>query len=171
MMNGLLVLLGNKNRISWLIYKLLHAVLTEDGVSTQEKPGNDINTVLKAVQTRTKIKVRHYDASAVEGAIRKLHFKDQVAVCLVDAGCHAILLTGRSSGWIEAFDPDWDGVKSEKVVPHAYIIQPSQKRECQRGRMNILINESYLLKTRCGKKGGYSMGAVSARSLTVMERR
>lgn len=171
MLNGLLILNGNKNRISGLIYRLLHAVLTEDGVFTQGKPGNDFSTVLKAVQIRSGLKVHHYDDVEVAEAIKKLNFKMQVAVCVVDSGQHAILLTGRSDGWIEAFDPDWDAVKRKKLIPNAFIVQPEEHKKYIRGQINVLIEENYLFRSRGGKQGGYHMGAISARTLTVMEKR
>ena len=171
MLNGILILYGNKNRISGLVYRLLHDVLTEDGVYTQGKPGNDIITVLEAIQTRSKLTVHHYDDVAVADAIRKLHFKNQVAVCLVNSGRHAILLTGRAQGFVECFDPDWDGVKEKQELPNAYITQPEVRKKSRHGQVNLLIDENYLLRSRGGKYGGNHLGAVSERSLTVLEKR
>ena len=170
MLNGLLVLYRDKNRMSGLVYRLLHAVLTEDGVYTQGRPGNDISTILEAVQIRSKLKIYHYDDVAVADAIRKLTFNNQVAVCVVDSGSHAILLTGRTNGWIEAFDPDWDMVKRKKEIPNAYITQPEVSRKCRRGQINLLIEENYLLRSRGGKRGGNHLGAISERTLTVLEK-
>jgi len=169
MLNGLLVLYRDKNRISGLVYRLLHAVLTEDGVYTQGKPGNDLSTVLEAVQIRSKLKIYHYDNVAVADAIRRLTFNKQVAVCVVNSGRHAILLLGRSNGWIEAFDPDWDGVKRKREIPKAYITQPEVHSKYRRGQINLLIYEDYLYRSRGGKRGGNHLGAVCARTLTVME--
>lgn len=171
MLNAVLVLYGDKNRISGLVYRLLHAVLTEDGVYTQHKPGNDISTVLEAVQLRSRLKIRHYDKDDVSVAIRKLHFKNQVAVCLVDSGKHAILLTGKMNGFYEVFDPDWDGVKRKMILPGAYITQPEIMQKSRRGQVNLLIEENYFFRTRGGKIGGNHLGAISSRTLTVLEKR
>ena len=170
MINGIIFLTGDKNRISGLVYRLLHTVLTEDGVYTQGKPGNDISTVLEAVQTRSRLKIRHYDDGAVADAIRKLHFKKQVAVCGVSSGTHVILLTGKENGFYEAFDPDWDGVKWKEEIPNAYITQPEVRTKSKRGQINLLIEENYLFRSRGGKRGGNHLGAVNARSLTVLEK-
>jgi hypothetical protein len=170
MLNGLLVLYGNKNRMSGLVYRLLHDVLTEDGVYTQGKPGNDFTTVLEAIQVRTKLKVHHYDDVAVADAILNLNFRKQVAICVVNSGAHAILLTGKSDGWYHAFDPDWDGVKRKQEIPNAYITQPEIGRKSRRGQVNLLIEENYLLRSRGGKRGGNHLGAVSGRTLTVIEK-
>lgn len=170
MLNGILMLHRDKNRISGLVYRLLHNILTEDGVYTSGKPGNDITTVLEAVQTRSRLKVRHYDDVLVADALRQLHFKNQVAICSVDSGRHAILLSGRIDGWIEAFDPDWDGVKLKRCIPNAYITQPEVSRKHRQGQVNLLICEDYLLRSRGGKKGGNHLGAIRDRSLTVLEK-
>lgn len=170
MLNGLLVLYGDKNQISGMVYRLLHAVLTEDGVYTKGGSGNDISAVLEAIQTRSRLKLHHYDDVAVADAIRKLNFNKQVAVCLVNSGTHAILLTGRTNGWIEAFDPDWDGVKRKREIFNAYITQPEVKKKRRQGQINLLIDENYLVRSRGGKHGGNHMGAVSQRSLTVLEK-
>lgn len=170
MLNGILILHRDKNRISGLVYRLLHDVLTEDGVYTTGRPGNDISTVLEAVQIRSKLKVRHYDAVAVATAVRKLHFKNQVAICVVNSGTHSILLTGRSNKFYEAFDPDWDGVKRKEVYPDAYITQPEVRGKHRQGQVNLLIHEDYLLRSRGGKRGGNHLGAVRDRSLTVLEK-
>jgi hypothetical protein len=170
MLNGLLLLYGNKNRISTLVYRLLHSVLTDEGVYTQGKLGTDLSAVLMAIQIRTGLKVHHYDSDEVEIAVRNLNFQKQVAVCVVNAGQHAILLIGRSDGWIEAFDPDWDGVKQKREIPDAYITQPEIRKKRRLGQINVLIHESYLVRSRGNKRGGYHMGAVSSRTLTVMEK-
>lgn len=169
MLNGLLVLYGDKERIPNLVYRLLHTVHTDEGVDTECKPGNDICTVLDAVQTRSKLKVSHYDDAAVADAIRKLHFKKQVAVCGVSSGTHVILLIGKENGYYEAFDPDWNGVKRKREVPNAYITQPEVSVKSKRGLINLLIEENYLFRSRGGKRGGNHLGAVHARCLTVLE--
>ncbi|MBU1215714.1 MAG: hypothetical protein KKA63_10795 [Gammaproteobacteria bacterium] len=170
MLNGLLILYGNKNRMSGLVYRLLHDVLTEDGVYTQGKPGNDIRAVLEAIQIRSRLKVHHYDDVAVANALRKLTFDKQVAICVVNSGTHAILLTGKTDGWYHAFDPDWDGVKRKQEFLDAYITQPEVGRKSMRGKVNLLIEENYLLRSRGGKRGGNHLGAVCARTLTVIEK-
>lgn len=170
MLNGLLILYGNKNRMSGLVYRLLHDVLTEDGVFTQGRPGNDFSTILAAIQVRSKLKVHHYDDVAVAGAIRQLTFNGQVAICSVNSGTHAILLIGKKGGWFEAFDPDWDSVKRKREIPDAYITQPEASRKSRRGQINLLIEENYLLRSRGGKRGGNHLGAVCARTLTVIEK-
>lgn len=170
MLNGLLILYGNKSRMSGLVYRLLHVVLTEEGVFIQGRFGHDISAVLEAIQVRSKLKVHHYDDAAVADAIRGLTFDRQVAICVVNSGSHAILLTGKTDGWYHAFDPDWEGVKKKQKIPDAYITQPEMGRKSRHGQINLLIEENYLLRSRGGKHGGNHLGAVCARSLTVIEK-
>lgn len=171
MLNGLLLLYGDKNRIPGLVYRLLHAVLTDEGVFNQGSLKNDWSTVLEAIQIRTGLRVLNYHGAEVEAAIRKLHFIKQVAVCDIDAGTHSILLSGRFNGWIEAFDPDWDSVKKKREKLNAYVVQPEENWLRQRGRVNILIMEKHLLNARIVRMGEFKMGAVTSRTLTVLEKR
>lgn len=170
MLNGLLLLYGDKNRMPGLVYRLLHAVLTDEGVNTQGSLKNDLSTVLEAIQIRTGLRVLNYHGTEVEAAIRELNFIKQVAVCDIDAGTHSILLSGRSNGGIEAFDPDWDSVKKKREKPNAYVVQPEENRQRRRGQVNVLIAEEHLLHARRMRKGEFKMGAVTTRTLTVLEK-
>jgi len=171
MLNGLIMLYGDKNKMPGLVYRLLHALLTDEGVDTQGKLKSDMSTVLEAVQIRTGLRVSNYLGVEVEGALRKLNFKNQVAVCDIDAGGHAILLLGKSNGWIEAFDPDWDSVRRKRSSPNAYQVRPDDHTKCRRGQVNVLIEMEYLIRPKGRHKKGFKMGAVKCRSLTVMEKR
>lgn len=171
MLNGLLLLYGDKNRMSGLVYRFLHSVLTDEGVCTQGRARHDWITVMEAVQIRTGLRVRVYMGADVEIAVRKLNFRKQVAVCDIFSGGHAILLTGKVNGWIEAFDPDWHNVKVKREKQSAYIVQPEGSKRCQHGRVNVLVAEDYLLLSGRGRKGEFQMGAVASRTLTVMEKR
>lgn len=170
-LNGLLLLYGDKNRMSGLVYRFLHSVLTDEGVSTQGRARHDWITVMEAVQIRTGLRVRVFMGAEVEEAVRKLNFKKQVAVCDIFSGEHAILLTGKANGWIEAFDPDWHNVKVRRERRNCYVVQPEGSKTCQRGLMNVLVDEDYLLLSGRGRKGEFQMGAVVSRTLTVIERR
>ncbi len=171
MLNGLLLLYRDKNRMSGLVYKILHSLLTDEGVYTQGRQRHDWITVMEAIQTRTGLRVRVYMGAEVEGAVRKLNFKKQVAVCDILSGGHSILLTGKAEGWIEAFDPDWHNVKARRNKQNAYIVQPEAIGAYRRGLVNVLVDEDYLLMTGRGRKGEFQMGAVASRTLTVMEKR
>lgn len=171
MLNGLLLLNGDKNKMSGLVYRILHAVLTDDGVCTSGRPGNDWITVLEAIQIHTNLHIKVYLGADVEPALRKLKFSNQVAVCDIEAGGHSILLTGRSGRWIDAFDPDWNNIKMRRNKPNAYVVQPDEIRQHRLARVNVLIIEDYLLRSGRGRKGDFQMGAVATRILITLEKR
>ncbi|MGA7494909.1 MAG: hypothetical protein WB930_21195 [Syntrophobacteraceae bacterium] len=170
MLNGLLLLYGDKNKIPGLVYRLLHAVLTDEGVASQGSVRNDWKIVLDAIQSRTGLRVENFQGPEVETTLRNLNFKKQVAVCDIVAGSHSILLTGRSGGWIEVFDPDWDNVKKKREKQDAYFVQPAENKQRRAGRVNVLLAEDYLLRAGRGRKSEFQMGAVLARNLTVLEK-
>lgn len=159
--------------MSGLVYRFLHAVLTDEGVYTRGRQRHDWVTVMEAIQIRTGLRVRVYFGADVESALRKLKFKKQVAVCDISSGSHSILLTGRrAGGWIEAFDPDWHNVKRKREKLNAYVVQPEDGSPRRRAQVNVLLNEDYLLYSgRGGHKGEFRMGALASRTLAVMERR
>jgi len=171
MLNGLLLLYGDNNRMSGFVYRLIHAVLTDDGVPIHGKLKHDLSTVIEAIQIRTGLRIRSYQGEEVESAFKKLNFRNQVAVCDTVSGGHSILLTGKSGGWIEAFDPSWHRVKRKREKLNAYVVQPDFNQQCKRSRVNVLIAEDYLLRNRCGRKGDFQMGAVASRNLIVMKKR
>ncbi|MEJ1959409.1 MAG: hypothetical protein WDM70_08275 [Nitrosomonadales bacterium] len=171
MLNGLLLLCGNKNRMSGFVYRMIHAVLTDEGVPSNGRQKRDLNTAIEAIAIHSGLRIRHYLGPDVEDALRKLTFQNQVALCDIDSGGHVILLTGRSCGWIEAFDPDWHNVKVKREKPDAYVVQPHFGRHCKRCRVNVLIAETHLLHVSRGRNREFQMGAVSSRSLTVMQKR
>ena len=171
MLNGLLLLHGDKNKMSELAYKFLHTVLTDDGVFTSGKRRADWITVLDAIQKHTNIVIKIYMGADVEPALRKLKFRNQIAVCDIDSGGHVVLLSGRSGGWLEVFDPDWHNVKKRRTKVNAYIVQPEELSQNRRARINLLINEDYLIRSGRGGRAEFQMGAVSTRTLTILGKR
>ncbi len=171
MLNGLLLLLGDKNKIPGLVYRLLRAVLTDEGVCSQGSARNDWKIVLDAIRNRTGLSVENFQGPEVETTLRMLSFKKQVAVFDIAGGSHSILLTGRSEGWIEAFDPDWDNVKKKREKPNAYVVQPQENKQRRADWVNVILAEDYLLRAGRGRKGEFQMGAMAARTLTVLEKR
>lgn len=170
MLNGLLLLNGDKNKMSGLVYRILHAVLTDEGVYTSGRPRNDWITVLEAIQIHTSLYIKVYLGADVEPALRKLKFNNQVAVCDIESGGHSILLTGRSGRWIDAFDPDWNNIKMPRNKPNAYVVQPEETRQHRLARVNVLIIEDYLLRSGRGRMGDFQMGAVATRTLIILEK-
>lgn len=169
-LNGLLVLYGDKNKIPGLVYRLLHAVLTDEGVHTTGAARDDWKIVLEAVESRTDLRFLTVQRDAVAPALAKLHFRRQVAICDIASGSHAILLNGRSKSWLEGFDPDWGNVRKPKSKAGAFEVFPVV-RPHKLGLVNVRIDVDYLARAGRGKIGLFQMGAVRERTLTVIEKR
>ncbi len=165
------MLYGDRNKMSGLVYRLLHTILTDEGVHTQGRNKHDWLAVMRAIEMRTGISITIYMGAEVDAALRKLHFSKQVAICDLFSGRHSILLTGKVGGWVEAFDPDWHNVRVRREKLHAYIVQPEDCIQCRRGLANVLIDEEYLLIAGRGSRGEFQMGSIASRTLTVMEKR
>ncbi len=169
MMNSIVLLYRNKNSVPPLVYRLVHSILTDDGVYSNGGAKKDFVTILKALESRTGMKIDLYEGEDVGPAIRGLHFRSQVVVCDIDAGSHSILLHRRNKKWIEGFDPDWDGVRKGHSKDGKYEELPDVgKREG--GIVNVRIEQEYLIKTGSGKTGRFQMGRVDARVAVVMEK-
>lgn len=170
MLNGLLFLYRDKNRMSGLVYRFLHSVLTDEGVNTQGMARHDWMAVMEAIEIRTGLDIEVFIGEEVAQAFSTVDFNRQVVVCDIDSGTHSILLSGRRNGWLEGFDPDWHNIKIKRERAGSYIVRPYDSRKRLRDRTNVLINEEYLLKSGRGKKGEFQMGAVASRNLVVMRR-
>lgn len=168
MLNGLLMLYGDKDRMSGLIYRILHSVLTDEGEYMQGRGRQEWMTVMEAIRIYTGIHISVHVGNAVEKAIRKLDFDRQVAVCDIYSGQHAILLTGRRDGRLEVFDPDWSNVKVRREKAGVYVVRPQDGMSVKQKRMNVIVEEEYFIKAGKGGRGEFQMGAVATRTLVVM---
>lgn len=179
-LNALLYLHEDKKEISGLVYRLLHSVLTDEGVDTT----GDLEIVLNAVGERSKLNIRTVTQGQVQDAIKRLHFNDQVAVCDVNAGQHSIVLLGKHDDGFLAFDPDWDNVtpSSDNVKKFRYFVvgqyatdngRPEAENYFPRqtGKLaaaNLWIAQEHFFAVRRGLPGSFRLGKESTRTLTVI---
>lgn len=179
-LNALLYLHRDKGKIDGLVYRLLHSVLTDEGVYA----ASGWKTVLKAVGERSKLNIQTYTQGQVQDAIKRLHFNDQVAVCDVDAGQHSIVLLSRHDDGFLAFDPDWDNVtpSSDNVKKFRYFVvgqyatdngrpEAANYFPRQTGKLaaaNLWIAQEHLFAVRRGLPGSFRLGKESTRTLTVI---
>lgn len=170
MMNGLLVLHRDKNEMPTLAYRLLHTVLTDEGVISTGSAKNEWKVVLGAVSEITGLRIRNYLGPQVESALNELDFKNQVAVCDTEKGHHSVLLTGIKNGWVKGFDPDWDNIKDGECIAGKYETCPASTTEDQ-SRFNFRVNASHFACVTKGMPTKLRMGAVPSRILTVIDRR
>lgn len=167
-LNGFLVIYRDKNKIPTLVYRLLNAILTDEGVSGVGPSKRDWEIVLKAIETATGCHITIYHAEDVGSRIDALHFNQQVAICDTEAGGHSVLLTGRSAdGWLEGFDPDWDNVKDGHGAPGEYAVFPEgiQGAQCN---VNFRVNPEYCVATHV-EAGKLKMGTIKSRILVVIQ--
>lgn len=169
--NGLLFLYdGDKNKVPGLVLRLLHSVLTDEGVDAGGNPKADWEIVLGAVADKCKLKVRSVKAGKVEGAMSRVDFKASVVVCDIGAGTHSILINGKKDNWYYGFDPDWDQMKSgHKLSSEEFEVFPEVNKRLQ-GSVNVKIHKDHLFGSRATKNKLFSMGAVSDRNITIISR-
>lgn len=168
-LNALLMLYGDKDLIPGLAYRLLHTVLTDEGVSITGPDRDDWKIVLDGLQAKTGLIIETVQGERVEPVLRRMSFRNSVAVCDIAAGSHAILINGRSRGWLEAFDPDWENVRIHRSRDDAFEVMPEVAKHRQ-GLVNVRIRPEYLVRTGRGKTGRFQIGAVQRRTLTVLTR-
>lgn len=169
MMNGLLVLHPSKDKIPTLAYRLLHTILTNEGVLSTGSSKHEWKVVLNAVSEITGLSIKNYFAEEVEPAISGLKFDKQVAVCDTESGGHSLLLTGRNDKFLEGFDPDWDNVRNGESISEKYETYPVSLMGAQ-SWINFRVNLSHYNAVAKGMRTTLRMGAVPSRILTVIDR-
>jgi hypothetical protein len=166
--NGLLFLYGDKNKIPGLALRLLHSVLTDEGVDSGGNSKADWEIVLGAVADKCKLKVRSVKADEVENAMSRVDFKKSVVLCDICAGTHSILINGEKDNWYYGFDPDWDRMKSGHIFRHEEFEKFPDVNNPLQGSVNVRIFKDHLFGSRATKKRLFSMGAVSDRNITII---
>ena len=164
-------------RIESFEYKTLHAslnsALSKTGVSFDDySDQRDLEQISNTLGNIFSIKFVHIANRDVADVVRKLHFKNQVAICDVGNGDHSILLNGRSnsSDWFSAFDPWW---YNNNRTDNENVQFPDETiGENVRIRQDHLLNDSYRAHRNAYMNGlAYPMGRnIDIRFLTVMER-
>lgn len=165
--NGLLCLFNDKNKIPGIVLKLLHSVLTEEGVHAGGASKADWEIVLEAIATKCDMQIKNYTKKEVQKELPRVDFSQSVVVCDIGAGTHSILINQKKEDWYFGFDPDWDQVKSGRVVSGEYEIFPSVEKSLA-SRVNIKIHNSHLFNGRATKNRIFAMGAVKDRNITVL---
>ena len=167
-LNGFLVLYRDKNKIPILVYRLLNAILTDEGITDTGPSKSDWEIVLNAIEAATGCHITIYYAEDVGSRIDALHFNQQVAICDTEEGGHSVILTGRNAdGWLEGFDPDWDNVKDGQGAPGKYAVFPEgiEGTQCN---VNFLVNPEYFVASHV-KADKLRMGTMKSRVLVVIQ--
>ncbi len=149
-------------------YEALHEILSDAGVYNYTQAQlNDLDRVLDVMRQVLGYRVTYHAKEKVEPAIHRLHFRNQVAVCDIQADEHSILLNGAEGNWIYAFDPYWVNVSRPQSKRDRYEVQPHVERGLV-GVVNLKVDLGHLLSKRFTE--GFQIGAVRKRFLTVIEK-
>ncbi len=165
--NGLLFLYGDKNRIPGFVLRLLHSVLTDDGVESGGASQSDWEIVLDAVASRCNMEIKSYAKVKAQRQLPRIDFSKSVVVCDIGAGTHSLLLNGKDGDWYYGFDPDWDQVKGSYKNLSEYELFPVVKKNLE-GRINFKVHKQHLFHEKATKHRIFAMGAVSQRNITVI---
>jgi hypothetical protein len=165
--NGLLCLYGDKKQIPGFVLRLLHSVLTDEGVYNSGTPKADWEIVMEAIATKCKMQIKSHKKEKVRNALLRVDFTHSVVVCDIGAGTHSILINQKEGDWYFGFDPDWDQVKSGKSKSGEYDIFPNVNKALE-GRVNVKIHKDHLFNERATKHKIFAMGAVNDRNITVL---
>lgn len=172
-LNALLFLLDDKKYIDGFTYRLLHAVLADDGVSS----GSGWDIAVASIGKRLNLEIHNYKEKQVEKRISDLHFSNQVAICDVDGGGHSILLFGKAADGYLAFDPDWNSVREPRFSEGQYatrnglVENPSFPRTSKKlSEANLWIARDHLFAIKKGVPGEYRLRSKKNRTLTVISK-
>ena len=168
--NGLLCLFKDKNKIPGLVLRLLHVVLTDEGVlNSESSKKKDWEIILNAVKEKCNLGISTHTGIDVEKSLLSLDFGDSVVIADIGAGTHSILLSSRDGDWFLGFDPDWDQVKKGGSVEGQYQTLPNS--ELKKGvQYNVKIHKDHLFRGKATKKQPFAMGAVRSRTITVISK-
>ena len=120
MINGIMYLHKGK-RVPFMVYRLLHNLLVEDGVFYYTKnEQQQFKAVIQAVGACSNLEITYRTGNDVEKLIKDLNYMNQVVVCDIGYGEHSILINGFQNGAFEAFDPYWENVRDGESVDGEY---------------------------------------------------
>lgn len=165
--NGLLHLHGDKEKIPGLVLRLLNTVLTDEGVYSGGKKA-DWKIILAAIADRCDLDIRSFEGHLVECELGKVDFKKTVVICDIGAGTHSMLLIKKDGDWFLGFDPDWNQVKSGlKFNCNEFEVLP-EVIESIKGSVNVRVHKDHLFSLRATKNKLFSMGGVKSRNITII---
>ncbi|QVL46992.1 MAG: hypothetical protein KFB96_14720 [Thiocapsa sp.] len=167
--NGLLFLYRDKNKIPGFVLRLLHSVLTDEGVYSSGPSKADWEIVLNAIAQRCNMKIRSFSEEDAEQQLENVDFSKSVVVCDIGAGTHSVLINKKIGDWYYGFDPDWDSVKANRHMDNEYELFP-QVNERLRGKVNFKVHKTHLFNQRATRNRKFAMGAVSKRNITVISK-
>lgn len=163
-MNALLVLKKEKEKIPVLANRLLLSVLSEEGVED-----NEANVIIEAIGDLCNLAVEIIEGEN-QNIIKRVGYikKNEVIIADTGSGVHSILILGmRNDNWLKVFDPDWDNIKDKKQT-ESYICLPDLPA-WERGRVNAIVHPSAFFDKRASKNNRFAFGSKKEWTIIVLK--
>ena len=164
-MNALLVLKKEKERIPVLANRLLLSVLSEEGVED-----NKTKVIITAISDLYSLAVEVIEGEKENIINRVENIKDdEVIIADTGSGEHSILILGRrkEDNWLKVFDPDWEKVKDKKQTEN-YICLPDVP-VWERGRVNAMVAPSAFFDKNASKNNRFAFGSKKEWTIIVLK--
>lgn len=164
MMNGMIFLLGNSDKISNELARIIYAGSSGDG--TRNDQASDLLCLINNNKIPIKCECKEKEEVS-RNLIRKSLRDDAVIISDTISGKHSILLTKMEGDLIFLFDPWWKNIRTMPFESEGKF-QRITNENYYNGKIHIeeLFREKYLNE----KHTPFTMGAVSSRYVVIMER-
>ena len=159
MMNAMVFLHGNANKIPNELARILYAISSKDG--TENKEAERIVDFINDYK-ELKIKCEICEGETIaEDLLKDVIEKGSVIVADVQAGCHSVLITGldQRGKKIKIFDPDWSTVLKDGQYIEIIRNEPE---------FNALVSIEEFFKKWASNQTPLRMGGVNSRSWIVL---
>lgn len=158
-MNALLILKKEKEKIPVLANRLLFSILSEEGVED-----SDAKIIISAVGELCDLSVEVIESEKGIIINRVKNIQDnEVIIADTGSGEHSILILGRDDSRFNVFDPDWNNVKDGKETED-YICLP----DAEMGRVNAKVSKSAFFDRNASKNNRFAFGSKKEWTIIVM---
>lgn len=164
MMNGMLFLLGNSDKISNELARIIYA--GSSGYGTRNDQASDLLCLINNNKIPINCECKEKEEVS-RNLIRKSLKDDAVIISDTMSGDHSILLTKMEGDFIFLFDPWWKNIRTMPFESEGKF-QRITNKNYYNGKVHIeeLFGGRYLNE----KHTPFTMGAVSSRYVVIMEK-
>lgn len=164
MMNGMIFLLGNSDKVSNELARIIYAGSSSEGTR------NDQASDLLCLINNNKIPI-NFECKEKKKVSRNLIRKSlsDGAVIISDtmSGCHSILLTKIKGNFVFLFDPWWKNIRTMPFKSKGKFQRITNKNDYN-GKVHI--EELFKKRYKNEKLTPFTMGKVSSRYVVIMKR-
>ena len=167
--NAMMAIYGTSYKVPHDMSKLFYNISSDDGVSNR-----DMETILKHVRDRNRLKIVSFKKKHINRKIIRRHLKknNTVMICDINSGKHSVLVTDIQEDELIAFDPDWDSVMTGDHYKKKFTCCPygDEEKNLLNPNHNVSIKIDHLLKDPIHKKDKFVMGDVSKRHVAFISK-